>query len=159
MFIPSLLVIVLGGIVFFVILPKMAPYTLGSMAILLFCVGLYQHYQTFPYEYNQSRMHDVLKDYSPFIMLLATIMALVIGVMVAFGGNPPDISASIPGLPSMPSMPEIASLPNFGGNNGRANNATANKGNGNGNALKTNPSLVSGNVKRNNVASNSYKVT
>ena len=164
LFIPSLLVIVLGGIVFFVILPKMAPYTLGSMAVLLFCVGLYQHYQTFPYEYNQSRMHDILKDYSPFIMLLATILGLVIGVMVAFGGNPPDISASIPGmpsLPSMPSMPEIASLPNFGGNNGRTNNATANanKANGNANAVKTNPSLVSGNVTRNNVASNSFKVT
>ena len=58
-------------------------------------------------------------------------------------------------------MPEIASLPNFGGNNGRTNNATANanKANGNANAVKTNPSLVSGNVKRNNVASNSFKVT
>jgi len=163
LFIPSLLVIVLGGIVFFVVLPKMAPYTLGSMAVLLFCVGLYQHYQTFPYEYNQSRLRDILKDYSPFIMLLATILGLVIAVMVGFGGNPPDLAASIPGMPSMesiamPSMPNIASLPNLGLNLG-ANNATANKGNSNGNALKMNPNLVSGNVKRNNVASNSFKVT
>jgi len=146
LFIPSLVVIILGGIVFFVILPKMAPYTLGSMAILLFGIGLYQHYQTFPYEYQQSRLRDVLKDYSPFLMLLATILGLVIGVMVAYGGNPPDISASMPAMPSLPSIASMpVNMPSLGTNMFSGNTATANKGN---------------NIaKRVNVASNSFKVT
>ena len=150
MFIPSLFVIVLGGLISFFTFPKMTPYTLGSMAVLLFVVGLYQHYQTFPYEYNGSRLRDILKDYSPFIMLLVTILGLIVGVMVAFGGNPPDIVASLPAMPAMPAMPNIpVSLPNFGGNILGGNNSTA----------RNNSLNLGGNVKRNNVASNSFKIT
>jgi hypothetical protein len=152
LFIPSLVVIILGAIVVFFILPKAAPYTLGVMAVLLFGAGILQHYQTFPYEYSTGNFRDTLKDYAPFLMLLATILGLVVGVMVAFGGNPPALAASLPAMPSIAAMP--ASLPslNVGGNmfgatakNNSKNNATA--------------SNVGGNVKRNNVASTSFKVT
>ena len=156
LFIPSLFVIVLGGLISFFIFPKMTPYTLGSMAVLLFVVGLYQHYQTFPYEYSGARLKEILKDYSPFIMLLATILGLIVGVMVAYGGNPPDIVASLPAMPAMPNIPAMAnipvSLPNFGGN--------ILGGNGGNNSTARNNSLnLGGNVKRNNVASNSFKIT
>jgi hypothetical protein len=153
-FIPSLLVIVLAGAICFFIFPKMAPYTLGSMAVLLFVVGLYQHYQTFPYEYSGSRFREIVKDYSPFVMLLVTIMGLVVGVMVAYGGNPPDIAASLPALPTMPNIPAMVNipmtLPNLAGNILGGNNSTAKN-----NTLN----LLGGNVKRNNVASNSFKIT
>ena len=156
MFIPSLVVIILGGLVVFFLLPKASPYTLGVMAALLFGVGVYQHYQTFPYEYNSNNLREIMKDYSPFLMMLATILGLVIGVMVAFGGNPPAISEAIPDMSSiaaMPvSLPEIGNIGGniFGGGNGKNNSS----GNGTNKVMGNN-----GNIKRNNVASTSFKVT
>ena len=144
LFIPSLVVIILGAIVVFFILPKAAPYTLGVMAVLLFGVGLYQHYETFPYEYATGNFRDTLKDYAPFLMLLATILGLVIGVKVAFGDNPPALAASMPALPA--SLPSL----NMGGNATAKNNSK--------NSLMASMGM-GGNVKRNNVASTSFKVT
>ena len=151
LFIPSLVVIVLGAIVVFFILPKAAPYTLGVMAVLFFGVGLYQHYSTFPYEYSGGNFRDTMKDYAPFLMLLATILGLVIGVKVAFGDNPPALAASMPALPALPaSLPSLNMGGNvFGGNSTAKNNSKNNATAGNG----------GGNVKRNNVASTSFKVT
>lgn len=150
MFIPSLVVIILGAIVVFFVLPKAAPYTLGVMAVLLFGVGIYQHYQTFPYEYSTGNFRDKLKDYAPFLMLLATILGLVVGVMVAFGGNPPALAASIPALPA--SLPSL----NMGGNVFGGGNSTAK--NNSKNSLMGSMGM-GGNVKRNNLASTSFKVT
>ena len=155
LFLPSLVVIILGGLVVFFLLPKASPYTLGVMAVLLFGLGIYQHYQTFPYEYNSSNLHETMKDYSPFLMILATILGLVIGVMVAFGGNPPALSEAIPDMSSiaaMPvSLPEIGNIGGniFGGNSGNSKNNSKNNLMGN----------MGGNIKRNNVASTSFKVT
>ena len=114
---------------------------------MLFGVAVFQHYQTFPYEYKGSSVRDMMKDYSPFLMLLATILGLVIGIMVAFGGNPPSISESMPDMASLATMP--VSLPSIGGNSTAKNNSKNNATAGNG----------GGNVKRNNVASTSFKVT
>jgi len=155
LFIPSLFVIILGGLVVFFLLPKASAYTLGVMAVLLFCLGVYQHYQTFPYEYNSSNLRELMKDYSPFLMLLATILGLVIGVMVAFGGNPPALSEAIPDMSSIAaipvSLPEIGNIGGniFGGNGGNFKNNSKNNSMGN----------MGGNIKRNNVASTSFKVT
>ena len=152
LFFPSLVVIILGGLVVFFLLPKASPYTLGVMAILLFVLGVYQHYQTFPYEYSTGNFRDMLRDYSPFLMLLATILALVIGVMVAFGGNPPALSEAMPNVSSIASMP--ISLPEMG--NIGANIFGGNSKNNSKNSLMGN---MGGNIKRNNVASTSFKVT
>ena len=164
LFIPSLVVIILGAIVVFFLLPKLAPYTLGSTAVLLFCVGLYQHYQTFPYEYNPSNLRETMKDYSPFLMLLATILALVVGVMVAFGGNPPALAAAMPDVSSIAAMP--VSLPNIGSIGGNMGGNMFGSGNGKNNSSGNGVNKVTGNVggnngniKRNNVASTSFKVT
>jgi hypothetical protein len=156
LFIPSLVVIILGGIVVFFLLPKVAPYTLGVMAVLLFGAGIYQHYQTFPYEYSSGNFRDTMKDYAPFLMLLATILGLVIGVMVAFGGNPPSIAAAMPAMPNISAMPVSLPSLNMGANVfGGGGNSTA-KNNSKNNGMGANGG---GNVKRNNVASTSFKVT
>ena len=160
LFIPSLVVIVLGAIVVFFILPKAAPYTLGFMAVLFFGVGLYQHYSTFPYEYSGGNFRDTMKDYAPFLMLLATILGLVIGVKVAFGDNPPALAASMPAIASISAMP--VSLPSIGGNTFGAGGAGGAAGAGGANSTAKNNTKnngAGGNVKRNNVASTSFKVT
>ena len=176
LFIPSLLVLVVGGIVIAVLLPRFSFQTLGLVSIGLFLLGLYQHWKTFPYEYSTSETKQILKDYAPFITLLVTILALVGLAMQMSGGSSNSGAALMAALPAMPEMPEMPEMPalnipkipniaNMGmarpGNN-KVPNGNANK---NKNLFAINP--VGGavalngvnNGKRNNIASNSFKVT
>lgn len=98
MFIPSLLVLVLAAIVCFVLLPKMSVYTLGLFSIAIFMLVLWQHYQMFPYEYRASLVADLLRDYSPFVMLAAVILSGLVFVMLAYGGNPPSVAEVLPAV-------------------------------------------------------------
>jgi len=163
LFIPSLVVLVLGAIVVFFILPKMSPQILGFTSIVLLCIGLYQHTMTFPYEYRLSNITDIIKDYAPFVMIGATILGLSIAIMVMVPGSTSDsISSALPALPALPalalpalpampalampdlSMPSMPSFPMSPNGNGRKNSPNSSKNNS---------------LKRNNIASTSYKVT
>jgi hypothetical protein len=179
LFIPSLLVLILGGIVFAVILPRFSLHTLGLVSIGLFLLGLYQHFKTFPYEYTASETKHLLKDYAPFITLLVTILALVGFAMQMSGGSGNSgaaLMAALPALPALPEMPEMPEMPalnipkipniaNMGMGrpaNNKGPNANANK---NKNLFGLNPGggavALNGanNGKRNNIASNSFKIT
>jgi hypothetical protein len=142
LFAPALLVLVLGAIVCFVILPKASPYILGILAIVMFFIGAWQHYSMFPYEYRMSYFTDLLRAYAPFVMLIAVIFGGLTATMLAFGVSPPNIASVLPDavtniLPANNSKP--------------ANNATkvAN------NATKTTNNA--NNTRRNNIASSSFK--
>ena len=141
LFIPSLIALLLGAVVFFVLLPKMSPYMLGSVAVLLFVGGVYQHYQMFPYEYSGTQLQFLLQDYAPFAMLLAVILGLTIAIMTVMGGSAPSMAAALPEMPSMPSMPSMPAMPSL---------FPATPG--------SNKVNLSGNAKRNNLASSSFKV-
>ena len=177
MFIPSLLVLVLAAIVCFVLLPKMSVYTLGLFSISIFVLVLWQHYQMFPYEYRASLFADLLRDYSPFVMLLAVILAGMVFVMLAYGGNPPSVAEVLPAVANViPGMNAhvannagaasnnvaksnnagilggLANMVNMGANNGsKANNGT--------NAAKpaNNAARATNNAKRANLASTSFR--
>jgi hypothetical protein len=124
LFIPGLIVIVLGAIVCFILLPKLAPYTLGMMSILLFVVGLYSHYTTFPYEYG-SNMRELMHDYAGLIMLVVTILGFIVAIMLVYGGNPPPMS-SMPIISSLPAMPAMPSLPSLGNTGPKRNSIISN---------------------------------
>ena len=152
-FVPSAFVLLLGAVVFFLILPKFAPYMLGALAVILFFMGAAQHYTMFPYEYRATVLQDLLSDYSPFIMLIAIIFAGLTAVMVAFGAAPPAITAALPEiLPatnnSKANNGGIADI--FKTNNSKANNSKINNG-GIANIFKTN-----NNSKKSNLASTSF---
>ena len=137
LFIPSLVILILGAIVCIAILPRMSPYTLGLLAIALFTLGVWQHYSMFPYEYTFSSSLDVLKNYSGFIMSAAVILGGVILVMLMHGGSPPSVTSLVP--------TSINSL------------LPANMGIGN---TSNSKSIFGGinSAKRNNIASTSFKV-
>ena len=130
-FIPSLIVLVLGAIFLFAVLPKLSPYVLGGLAVSMFGLGLWQHYTMFPYEYKMSAASDAIKQYSGFIMLLAVIFAGVTGVLMMHGGNPPSTEGILPAMPAMPNIMgssnnaknNSGSIFNLGGNNAKNGNA------------------------------------
>ena len=150
LFIPSLLIIVLGGLVFFFLLPKMTLQVMGVMSIALFVLGVYQHRKTFPFEYSMSETKEVLKDYAPFITLLVTILVLVgVGLQMT-GGSGGSLMPAMPAMPSMPEMPSMPSMPAM---------PTLGLGTPGNNKSKGLMNLGGNNGKRNSLASNSFKVT
>jgi hypothetical protein len=161
LFIPSLIVLVLGAIFLFAVLPKLSPYVLGGLAITMFGLGLWQHYTMFPYEYKASMATDLLKQYSGFIMLLAVIFAGTVGVLVLHGGNPPAAGEMIPEMPAMPAMPNIMGSNNSkNGNSGGIFNLGGNNANGkpaNGIMGAVTNAFKANNSKKNNLVSPSFK--
>ena len=155
LFIPSLVVLVLGAIFLFAFLPKLSPYVLGGLAVSMFILGLWQHYTMFPYEYKMSAASDVIKQYSGFIMLLAVIFAGVTGVLMMHGGNPPSTEALMPNImgSSNNAKNSSGSIFNLGGNNAKNGNA------GGIVASVTNMFKPANNAKKNNnfLASPSFK--
>lgn len=141
LFIPSLLVLLVGAIVCFVLMPSWSPYTLGVVSFVLFAIGAFQHYSTFPYEYKLSSLQSAATDYAPFIMIAAVIIGGMIATMLTFGGNPPSVTSMASSLPAMPSFSGATPANNKGANNKGASMFN----------------LGGNNAKRNNLASNSFK--
>lgn len=160
LFIPSLIVLVLGAIFLFAVLPRLSPYVLGGLAVSMFGLGLWQHYTMFPYEYKMSVASDAIKQYSGFIMLLAVIFAGVTGVLMMHGGNPPSTEGIVPAMPAMPNI--MGSTNNAKGNSGGIFNLGGNNAkNGNAGGIMasvTNVFKPANNAKKNNnLASPSFK--
>ena len=132
LFIPSLLVLLVGAIVCFVLMPSWSPYTLGVVSFVLFAIGAFQHYSMFPYEYKLSTLRQYATDYSPFIMIAAVIIGGMIATMLTFGGNPPSVTSMASSLPAMTpannkgANNKGASMFNLGGNNAKRNNLASN---------------------------------
>ena len=148
-FIPSAIVLLLGAIVFFLVLPRLAPYLLGVLALLFFIIGAWQHYSMFPYEYSGTVLQGLLSDYTPFIMLIAIIFGGMTALMMAFGMNPPAIADVIPAI--------VPAANNSKANNGgimgnmfKANNSKANNAGVLGNMFKP------ANNSKKNLASTSF---
>ena len=158
-FLPSLLVIFVSGLIFYFLLPKMSLHVLGLTSVALCVLGVYQHYKTFPYEYNMSHGRQLLMDYAPFIALLLTILALIMGALNMVGGSGGgggyggNFLPTMPSMPSMPSMPEMPALPALPFAASLGLNTPA------GNKNKGILNLGGNGGKRNNLASNSFKVT
>jgi len=144
--IPSLLIILLSAGIVFAIMPKLSPYVLGIVALILLVVGVYQHYTMFPYEYQTSTISALLGQYSGFIMIGGMIFGLLVIMMWTFGLSPPSVANILPALPEMPAMPAMPAIP---GINAPLNRPANNKG-----ILGLGGS---NNTKRNNLASTSFK--
>lgn len=164
LFIPSLIVLILGALVLFFVLPKMSPYILGGMAVIMFVLGVWQHYRMFPYEYTASMVGDIAKQYAGFLMLLAVIFAGVVGVSLSQGAssNTNSMSSVAATVTNM--------LPNITGNTKGANNKSIfnmggnanNKGGifnlgGNANNKGSIFNLGGNQAPKNNLASTSFK--
>ena len=150
LFIPSLLILVLSALVVFIFLPKMAPYTVGFLALALFAIGIWQNYKMFPYEYKSTMFIQTLRDYSPFVLLTVIILGGMTVIHSSYGQSPPSIATVIPEVIPANIMNvnkrntnvKEPSMFNLSGNTNTANGA---------NAVKRN------NMNRANIASTSFK--
>jgi len=105
-------------------MPNISPYVLGVMCMFMFAIGVWQHYSMFPYEYRESIVTDILRQYTGFIMVLAVIFSGLI-VMYMYGQKSPSSNSIIPEI-KMPNV--FSSEPNSKGMfnlTGNTNNSKA----------------------------------
>ena len=167
LFIPSIVVLVLGALISFFLLPRMSPYVLGMLCLAMFALGVWQHYSMFPYEYRASMVTDIIKQYSGFIMLLAVIFAGIFAVVLfrqpgtnsAASANAILPTLKIPNVFSGNSKNNSKSMFNLSGNSGSGENAGVAGVIDNVSKSMTNFLKSNNQSKSNNLVSPSFKVS
>ena len=154
LFIPSAAVLLLCILIFMYVMPKFSPYILGVASIALFGLGVWQHYATFPYEYN--KYWSAIKDNSSFILMVLLIITLMMSFRSRSSGPmiPESITKNMPQMPlAIAAVPAaIAAVPEMITN---VNGSPA-KNNGRNNVAKNN-AYGRNNARNNSLASNSFK--
>lgn len=119
-YLPSLLILVISGIIIFMVLPNFAPTVLLSISLILLIVGMYHHYNLFKDEYRNATWYDTLKAYAPGIMYGVLIIFLLGYVLSFFGSS----GVPVPEAPELPTPNIIESVNNVAkAANNVANNA------------------------------------
>jgi hypothetical protein len=105
-YLPSLLILVISGIIIFTVLPKFAPTVLLAISLALLIGGMYHHYNLFKDEYRNATWYDTLKAYAPGIMY-GILIIFLLGYILSFFGNS---GVPIPESPELPTPNIIESV-------------------------------------------------
>lgn len=105
-YLPSLLILVISGIIIFTVLPNFAPMVLLAISLALLIGGMYHHYNLFKDEYRNATWYETLKAYAPGIMYGILIIFLLGYVLSFFGGG----GVPVPNSPELPTPNIIESV-------------------------------------------------
>ncbi len=158
LFIPSIAVLFFAALICFFVLPKVSPYVLGVLTLLMFGIGIWQHYSMFPYEYSTpSMVTDILREYAGFIIVLFVIISGIGMVLYSYGLSPPAVTEM---------LPEAIKAPFSGANNSKGlfnlsgNSANTGISGAINNVSKSVSNFInSGNSRSNSLVSPSFKVS
>lgn len=92
-FLPSLLVILIGTLIAFFIVPKFSPFILAILSVALLAFGIYHHYKLFGYEYKYSTWLDQFKPYAGIVMIGLIVLISVFYLIGLFGAGKPAAPA------------------------------------------------------------------
>ena len=107
LFLPSIFLVMIVFVIIFLIMPKLSPLVIVSIAAVLLVGGTYNHFVTFWNEYQQSTWQSNLKLFAPgiFITILLVYLFIMIKSFVTGGSVP------VPTLPTM-ELPSAESATN-----------------------------------------------
>jgi hypothetical protein len=112
LFIPSLLVLLLAGIVVFGILPRLAPFALVIVTVLMLTVVAVHHRSLFAGEYATSTWQSTLQAYTqPF--LIAMVVLFMFGWLLNLlrgGSTVQPLGLTAPSVSSNLNTAQIRSL-------------------------------------------------
>ncbi len=140
-FLPSLLVILVGTLIAFFIVPKFSPFILAILSVALLAFGIYHHYKLFGYEYKYSTWLDQFKPYAGIVMIGLIVLISVFYLIGLFGaGKPaaPAINNAV--MENLPSAESATNMLTEGINN--TMRAMNNMINGKNNGKKNNGGLI-----------------
>ncbi len=85
-FLPSILIVLLAGVVVFTILPRFGPLVLTVIAIILLMFGVYHHYNLFYDEYRLSTWQTTSTFLAP-ALVLGVALFFILGYILSFFGS------------------------------------------------------------------------
>lgn len=98
-FLPSLIIVILGCLIAFFVLPRFSPLVLALISIALLIFGVYHHMKIFGYEYTYSTWQDIFKGgaYAPAVMIAFLMIFIIFYFMYLFGstGAPKNNASSV----------------------------------------------------------------
>ena len=121
---PSIIALVIGGAIVFVLLPRLAAPMLVGLSLVILVFALWQHVTLFKSEYRLSTWQEQLKFYAPFVMVGALLLSIFsyFGFLFSMGSTVPE--PVMPNIPLLPS-PQTATNPVTAAiNNGIRNTST-----------------------------------
>jgi hypothetical protein len=132
-FLPSILVLIIAGIIVFAVLPRFAPLILITLSIAIMGAAMYHHYTFFIDEYRNITWTESLKMYAPGIVY-GVMGIFVIGFILSFfnGGQVP-----VPSVPELQTPNIVNSIKNASNNSiSMINNSIRNVSNNIGSLFK-----------------------
>jgi len=84
LFIPSLAVLLMAGLIVFLIVPRLGAPILAVLSVLLLVYGVYHHIKIFSSEYRYSTWQERLKFYGPFVIIGGLILAILFYMLFLF---------------------------------------------------------------------------
>lgn len=139
-FLPSLLVILIGTLIAFFIIPKFSPLILALLSVALLAIGVYHHYSLFKGEYAYSTWLDQFKPYAGIVMISLIVLISIFYMVGLFGGGAPAPAVNNSIMENLPSAGSATNMLTEGINNSiRAVNNLFNAKN---NGKKNNGGLV-----------------
>ena len=105
-FLPSLIILILSGIVSFVIIPKISPIIILILSFALLAFGMYHHYKLFADEYRLSTWQEQIRFYAPGVAIGSLVLFILIFVLSLFK------HAEVP-VPNIPSISPVTTTNTF----------------------------------------------
>ncbi len=105
LFLPSILLMLLAGVVVFMILPRFGPYVLTGLSIALLIFGVSHHYKSFYDEYRLATWYQTSSFLAPALVLGIALFFLLSYMLTFFGGS----GIPVPAMPSIPGVDDVTS--------------------------------------------------
>lgn len=104
-FLPSLIIVILGGLIAFYVLPRFSPLVLAVISIGLLIFGVYHHMKIFGYEYTYSTWQEIFKGgaYGPAVMIAFLMIFIIFYFMYLFGSTGAPKNNAISSINELPS--------------------------------------------------------
>ncbi len=118
-YLPSLAVFLFVLILLFMVIPKLSPFIMTSLAAVLLAFGIYQHVNMFSSDYRLSTWQESWKLFAPGIFIGAVIVLILYTIITAFSG----VEVPVPSMPNV-SLPPAETATNAV--TGALNNITSN---------------------------------
>jgi len=92
LFIPSLLILLIGAVIVIGIIPRITPFFIFVLVVIFFGISVYAHYKMFKYEYRVNLWRDLMGSSIRIVLGVA----LAIGILVATLNLFTNIKISVP---------------------------------------------------------------
>ena len=81
LFLPSIVVLILAGVVVFGVVPRVSPFVIFIISVIFLFISVHSHYVLFSDEYKFNLFRDQLKSIGPAIMITVVVLGIVISVL------------------------------------------------------------------------------